>query len=510
MCIRPDLDRDAELPGAREEAPVEIQPLRVRVELHGHAERACLLQHGIHVDGVRITRQQETPRRVAEDGEMRVVERAEDALGHPGLVHGEPGMYRPDDEIEAGEQVFVVIERAVGKDVRLDALEDAEVGRDHVQRVDLRVLLEHALARHSTSVERRQRVIRDSDVAPAARARRRCHLGDSRLAVGVVGMAVQRAANVAWLEQHRHASSHRKQELRTVLPHLGRNEWQVDEPVDRLLGRHLQRDAARIAECVAVECHALARQQGEHGAHVLLGARGAPERDDEVPLGHAVRSVGERRGHGEGIAAACSDDIDVADSLTMPPERAGELRHHDIRASADGLNERSTLLHGARMERARARAAKDLDAAQQLRRGFRTEALQRGKPSVARGGFEGINGVDSECLVQQPNLRRRESGHAEQVDQAGWKAVAELLEVVRLTRLLEVADDAEDCLADARRARELTRPVEGAEVVGVQRRNGARRLLVRAGLEPAFAAQFEKGGDLGENAGGGAWIHPEK
>lgn len=53
---------------------------------------------------------------------MRIVQRAEDALGHRGLVHGEPGMYRPDDEIEAAEQVCVVVERTIGENVGLDTL----------------------------------------------------------------------------------------------------------------------------------------------------------------------------------------------------------------------------------------------------------------------------------------------------------------------------------------------------------------------------------------------------
>jgi hypothetical protein len=63
---------------------------------------------------------------MAEDADVRVFERAEDAGGHlfDGLV--EVGVDAGDDDVHLGEGGVVEVERAVGEDVDLDAGKDAD------------------------------------------------------------------------------------------------------------------------------------------------------------------------------------------------------------------------------------------------------------------------------------------------------------------------------------------------------------------------------------------------
>ena len=72
--------------------------------------------------------------------EQEAEELAEDALRHRGFVHLEPAVDRGDHEVERVEHVGRVVERAVGQDVRLDSLEDADRRVAILERVDLPVL----------------------------------------------------------------------------------------------------------------------------------------------------------------------------------------------------------------------------------------------------------------------------------------------------------------------------------------------------------------------------------
>ena len=55
--------------GAPQDAPVQVQPVRVGVDFDGHAARPRLGKDRFEVDGVRVAREEQAPRRVAEDGE---------------------------------------------------------------------------------------------------------------------------------------------------------------------------------------------------------------------------------------------------------------------------------------------------------------------------------------------------------------------------------------------------------------------------------------------------------
>src|SRR5258708_17327045 len=79
----------------------------------------------------------------------------------------------------------------------------------------------------AAGVKRRRRVVRDSEVVPPAGPRAVCHDRDSRTAVRVLGVAVQHAANVGWLDERRHASPRGKLKLASALAHLRCDEWKA-------------------------------------------------------------------------------------------------------------------------------------------------------------------------------------------------------------------------------------------------------------------------------------------
>ena len=71
-----DLDRHAELFARRQVAPVEIEAVRIGVELDRDARLRGLLEHRVDVDAYGSRDEQQPSRRVTEDREPRIVERA--------------------------------------------------------------------------------------------------------------------------------------------------------------------------------------------------------------------------------------------------------------------------------------------------------------------------------------------------------------------------------------------------------------------------------------------------
>src|SRR3954463_1399488 len=108
--------------------------------------------------------------------EMPIVQCRQHAFRHRLAVHAESRMDRPDDEIELVENSGVVVEATIGHDVGFDSLEDAESIETDIELVDLVELLLELVSLETTSVERRLRVVGDTDVIPAALLCRERHL----------------------------------------------------------------------------------------------------------------------------------------------------------------------------------------------------------------------------------------------------------------------------------------------------------------------------------------------
>jgi hypothetical protein len=166
-------------------APVEVEPVRVGVQLDGDPVGRRLFEHGVEVDRVRLARQQQAARGVGENREVRIVESTQRAAGHRLAVHGKARVNGADDEVEVVQQLVAVVDLSVGENVGLDALKDSEILHGRIELVDLVVLGANLVVGQPTGVERGLGVVGDADVAPSARLRRARHVRDRRLAVGV-------------------------------------------------------------------------------------------------------------------------------------------------------------------------------------------------------------------------------------------------------------------------------------------------------------------------------------
>src|SRR5438445_8843754 len=103
---------------ASDETPVDVQPAWIAIDLDHHAALACLFKDAVEVHRVALAREQQSSGEVTDEGDEWAVERSKDPLGHFFLRHAEPRMDRCANEIELHESVHVVIDAAVGEDVR--------------------------------------------------------------------------------------------------------------------------------------------------------------------------------------------------------------------------------------------------------------------------------------------------------------------------------------------------------------------------------------------------------
>ena len=192
--VRPDRYQGAM--GLRDAAglPVDIQPMRIGVELHGHADAGRFRDDGIKVDGVRLSREQQSPSRVTENSEMRIIECSEHAVGHLPGIHTVARMHGADHKVEAIEKCRVVVQSAAGQDVCLNPLEQLKIRAvcrvARVQRINLLMLPQNVIARQTARMRIGLRVIRDAEVAQSAGARGLGHGFHARPTVTVQRMAM--------------------------------------------------------------------------------------------------------------------------------------------------------------------------------------------------------------------------------------------------------------------------------------------------------------------------------
>ncbi len=214
-----------------------VQPVWLRVDLQG-GPRLCGTRDDpldIHL-GARSL-QDPPARQVADAVDVRVVERAEDALGGAAL---ERGMHRRDDPVELRQHVVVDVERAVGTNVHLDPAQNPERLHALVHGLDLLPLGLHA------SVAQVVGVVGQAEEFVAATLRLERHLLDRVLPVGRPGrVAVHLATEVGELDQLGKLSRASGSDLAVVLAQLGRDEG-VAEIVVELFLRRMRDDLAGL------------------------------------------------------------------------------------------------------------------------------------------------------------------------------------------------------------------------------------------------------------------------
>ena len=105
---------------------LKIEPIDLAVDLDGDAVPRRGVDDRFDVDRVRLALQDPPAGRMAEDVDVRVLDGAQQAVGHLLPILVERGVHRGDHEVERGEAVVGEVERAVGLDVALDAGEQAD------------------------------------------------------------------------------------------------------------------------------------------------------------------------------------------------------------------------------------------------------------------------------------------------------------------------------------------------------------------------------------------------
>src|SRR5207237_1776753 len=109
--VRVGVDRDAHAAarGGGEPSLVEVEAVRVRVELDRGAVRGARVENALDVEGVALAPEQEASARVAEDVDPGVADGAHEALGHLGRRLAEGRVDAADADVVARADLVGVV-----------------------------------------------------------------------------------------------------------------------------------------------------------------------------------------------------------------------------------------------------------------------------------------------------------------------------------------------------------------------------------------------------------------
>ena len=515
MRVRVHRDEDPEVARPPGVDGAEVQALRVGVDLDRRALPLGGPEDRLEVDVVRLPLADQAPRRVGEDAHVRVRRGGAEAFGHlrPRLL--EPRMHRADHEVEPGQHLVRVVQRAVGQDV---ALAPGEHGDARVLRLDgsdLRDVSGQLLRVEAAGDPRRGAVVRDRHVLVPARLRRRHERLDRVVAVGGVGVAVQVAAHVAELDEPRELAPRGGLDLARVLAQLGRDPRQADRGVDLLLGRPGHAPGARLAEhAVLVELEPAPDGHLADADVVLLGAGevdegGAEARrldDAQVDLDPlpvpdrrlglaALEHVGDlgqarERAHDLGRSRRRDQEVDVAHGLLPAAERAGERDGPDARGRLEGLHQRLPERQRAAERHPRLPAPDERDAPEDVRLGLRLDAVAPTELARARERLQPRDRRDPLLLVEEPGRPGPDARDAQQRDDAGRDALAGGVQVLHAPRRQVLGDPVGEVATDAGDLTESLLARQDLDVLG-ERLEVPRRAPVSADPEGVLAPELQ-------------------
>ncbi len=134
--VAADDDGDAVALGGGASHVVQIEAGRVSVDLHELSVAGGGGKNGFEVDGVRFAAADEAARGMGDDGDVWILERAEDAIGDLFARLLLAVVDAGDDPVGLGQHVVGQVHAAFFEDVALDAFEDREVVEFAVELVD--------------------------------------------------------------------------------------------------------------------------------------------------------------------------------------------------------------------------------------------------------------------------------------------------------------------------------------------------------------------------------------
>ena len=112
----------------------EVEAVRRAVDLERGAGRGGRLEHGVPVEVEVVAGLDHPARRVGDDVDVRAADRVQRAPRELGARLAAGDVDRGDDEVEAGEEVVVVVEVAVRPHLELAAVEQPEAARVRARR----------------------------------------------------------------------------------------------------------------------------------------------------------------------------------------------------------------------------------------------------------------------------------------------------------------------------------------------------------------------------------------
>ncbi len=326
-------------------------------------------------------------------------------------------------------------------------------------------------------------------------------------------MHVHDAAHVLLRYESRQTMLERGLDLAGVLAQLRLDPVHPEVRVEvGLLTGGLYRVA--VEEPVFAQFPAAVLRHLPHADVVVLGAGEIVERWGELALGHHAdvgvnarrerrRSLGRtgadnvldarqlrERLHDPRAVVAGYEDVDVADRLQAPADAAGKRGALDARHLLD-LGE-DALGDGQRLreEPARLVLSELLDAREDLLLRLLAHSRQLGDPAGTGRFLEVVDGLHAELVEEETHLLRPEVRYLQKRQQSLGEPIHDLVHVVHMAGGDQLADLEVEGLADAG---QLGEPVIGHDGVYVLAEvcDGARGVVVGAGLVDVFAAQFE-------------------
>ena len=184
--------------------PVHVEPPRTRVELDHDVVGNGGIDDLRKIHVVTFTAQQQASRDVAQHGRMRILNRPDDPRGHVGGRLGKRRVNRHDHVIQRGQHRVVKIQSSVRQNIALGAGENVGFKTSRsVQRANLRHLRRQPFLPQSFRLHTGFGMIRDTQILPSQRLRRRGHFNERITPVGRRRVVVKGPAQIRELHQLR-------------------------------------------------------------------------------------------------------------------------------------------------------------------------------------------------------------------------------------------------------------------------------------------------------------------
>ena len=230
------------------QAPVEIEPVGIRIQFDPRPGRRTRVDDGLLIDFVRFAFEEQPAGQVTEHVDVAVFRGANEALGVLRLVAGRH-MEAGHHDLEFREQIIREIQ-ALAQDVHLGAAQQPEVsafGRQAgIEFFHLGQLLAQPHGIEAVGLKRRLRMIGDRPIFAAQLVGVRGDLLERVAPVAPRRVIVQRAAEVRPFEQAWDFPALRGGKLAVILAQFGRHVGQVQR-LKNLLLRAARQPQRRIA-----------------------------------------------------------------------------------------------------------------------------------------------------------------------------------------------------------------------------------------------------------------------